>query len=412
MKIPLKFITLPLLCLFVFSGVGASNGFCRNSTEELHKAAERGDAKAQFNLGLSYFKGEGLPQNSAEAAKWFRKAAEQGDAEAQWFLGAMYDTGIGVAKNATEAVKWIRKAAEQGLADAQHALGWMYTSGKGVAKNTSEGLRWYRKAAEQGHAKAQSELAGAYLKGEGVPKSAAEAIKWFRKAAEWGDAKVQCVLGAMYVAGIGVAKNDAEGVKWYRKAAEQGLADAQHGLGLMHASGSGVPKDEIEALAWYYIAAASGNQGALNDRKSLEDRLGSKVSLLAQQRSKEILKEIESKKQERTKTEKPSKRPPQLADGNAELKGSGTGVIVSSNGLILTAAHVVGQSTDVKVATQKGLKAARVVKLDTANDLALLACDGSFQSAPVKSSAGIKLGQSVFTIGFPNIGFQGFSQCH
>ena len=47
--------------------------------------------------------------------------------------------------------------------------------------------------------------------------------------------------------------------------------------------------------------------------------------------------------------------------------------------------------------------------MDNANDLALLKCEGSFQAAPVKSSSGIKLGQSVFTIGFPNIEFQGFS---
>jgi S1-C subfamily serine protease len=125
--------------------------------------------------------------------------------------------------------------------------------------------------------------------------------------------------------------------------------------------------------------------------------------------SQEILKEIESTKQRRSKTDEPGQRSPQLAEGHRDPKGSGTGVIVSNNGLILTAAHVVGQSTDVKVATQRGLRAARVVKLDTANDLALLKCEGSFQAAQVKSSSGIKLGQSVFTIGFPNINFQGFS---
>ena len=82
---------------------------------------------------------------------------------------------------------------------------------------------------------------------------------------------------------------------------------------------------------------------------------------------------------------------------------------MTSDGLILTAAHVVGEFGALKVVTKQGLKAARVVKVDAANDLALLKCDGNFQAAPVKSSSGMKLGQSVFTIGFPNIGFQGFS---
>jgi S1-C subfamily serine protease len=69
----------------------------------------------------------------------------------------------------------------------------------------------------------------------------------------------------------------------------------------------------------------------------------------------------------------------------------------------------VGKSASLKVVTKQGLKAARVVKVDASNDLALLKCEGSFQAASVKSSSGIKLGQSVFTIGFPNIGLQGFS---
>ena len=53
---------------------------------------------------------------------WFGKAAEQGDADAQYFLGEMCDLGLGVARNHAEAVFWYRKAAEQGNAAAQGAL--------------------------------------------------------------------------------------------------------------------------------------------------------------------------------------------------------------------------------------------------------------------------------------------------
>ena len=52
-----------------------------------------------------------------------KKAAEQGDAKAQFVLGGCYDFGDGVEKNPTEAVKWYRKAAEQGYAPAQFNLG-------------------------------------------------------------------------------------------------------------------------------------------------------------------------------------------------------------------------------------------------------------------------------------------------
>jgi len=87
------------------------------------KAADQGDAQAQYNLGVMYDKGEGVAQNKTEAAHWYRKAADQGDAQAQYNLGVMYDKGEGVAQNKAEAVNWYRKAADQGDAQAQYNLG-------------------------------------------------------------------------------------------------------------------------------------------------------------------------------------------------------------------------------------------------------------------------------------------------
>ena len=45
--------------------------------------AEHGLAEAQHNLGVMYSKGQGVPQDDAEAVKWYRLAAEQGYARAQ-----------------------------------------------------------------------------------------------------------------------------------------------------------------------------------------------------------------------------------------------------------------------------------------------------------------------------------------
>ena len=52
--------------------------------------AEQGDADAQFNLGVMYDEGDGVPQDYKEAFKWYRFAAEQGVALAQTYLGVMY----------------------------------------------------------------------------------------------------------------------------------------------------------------------------------------------------------------------------------------------------------------------------------------------------------------------------------
>jgi TPR repeat protein len=53
-------------------------------------AADQGDADAQFNLGVMYDTGRGVPQDDAEAERWYRLAADQGDANAQSNLGVMY----------------------------------------------------------------------------------------------------------------------------------------------------------------------------------------------------------------------------------------------------------------------------------------------------------------------------------
>ena len=44
--------------------------------------AEQAHAKAQNNLGDIYENDRGVPQDDAEAAKWYRRTAEQGDAAA------------------------------------------------------------------------------------------------------------------------------------------------------------------------------------------------------------------------------------------------------------------------------------------------------------------------------------------
>ena len=71
----------------------------------------------------------------AEALKWYRKAAEQGDASAQYNLGNGYRRGKGVTQDYAEAANWYRKAAEQGNAWAQSNLGVMYQNQRMLMSN-------------------------------------------------------------------------------------------------------------------------------------------------------------------------------------------------------------------------------------------------------------------------------------
>jgi len=102
--------------------------------------AEKGDAVAQFILGFMYDEGKGVPQDYAEAAKWYRKAAKQGNIAAQYNLSLMEDRA--------EMEKWYRRAAEPGNAAAPSNLGLMDDQGRGVPKNRAEMEKWYRRAAE------------------------------------------------------------------------------------------------------------------------------------------------------------------------------------------------------------------------------------------------------------------------
>jgi TPR repeat protein len=89
------------------------------AVEELRDLAERGEARAQYDLGLLYDKGQGVPQNDKEAFHWYHRAAEQDDARAQYNLGLMYANGQGVQQNYLEAYYWINRSAAQGN---KHAL--------------------------------------------------------------------------------------------------------------------------------------------------------------------------------------------------------------------------------------------------------------------------------------------------
>ena len=88
--------------------------------------AEQGDVEAQYNLGLMYDLGNGVPQDYKQAVKWFKLAAEQGEAEAQFNLAQMYYEGQGIAQDYKEAEKLFQLSAEQGDAEAQCNLGMMY----------------------------------------------------------------------------------------------------------------------------------------------------------------------------------------------------------------------------------------------------------------------------------------------
>jgi len=117
----MKATFIALLALVVAVGCGKKDveKEMEGGFKETKDLAEKGDAKAQFNLGRMYYKGEGVEQDFKEAVKWFRKAAEQGYAAAQYSLGWMYDQGHGVMYDKVLAYAWWNLAAANGDALAK-----------------------------------------------------------------------------------------------------------------------------------------------------------------------------------------------------------------------------------------------------------------------------------------------------
>ena len=101
--------------------VSCADLFSRSPLEHLTRCAEQGHALAQTLLGLKYARGAGVPEDDAEAVRWYRLAAEQGHAEAQWLLGIVHDHGAGVPEDDVLAYMWFNLAGAQGHVSAQES---------------------------------------------------------------------------------------------------------------------------------------------------------------------------------------------------------------------------------------------------------------------------------------------------
>ena len=219
--------------------------------------------QSPFNKGWElYQKGD----FGGALAKW-KPLADKGDARAQFNLGVMYDEGRGVLQSREDAVLWWKKAAKSGNPHAKHNLGLAYLSGDGVERNFKLAMTWFREAAVQGMNRSQYSLGKIYGAGLGnVLQDDEESFAWISKAAKSGFDRAQYNLGKMFRDGKGVRKDRELAVKWFRAAAEQGYAKAQRNLGNQYLVGDGVRQDNTRAYFWLTLAADAAISGAAKNR--------------------------------------------------------------------------------------------------------------------------------------------------
>lgn len=202
-----------------------------SSVEQLFDEAGKSNPRALYLLGVHYENGTGgLCKDDPLAVAWLLKAAESGDARAQFNIGKRCFFGQGVARNLGMAVLWMKKAAMQDIAEAQYRLAGFLEDGLGTPEDMVQALYWYGRAAELGLPQAQNMLGIWNMQGVNMQQDKAKAALWFRQAAVQGYATAQYNLARCYELGDGVDKNMEEALLWYKKAARQGDTDAKKRL--------------------------------------------------------------------------------------------------------------------------------------------------------------------------------------
>jgi len=149
--------------------------------------AQQGDAHAQFKLGWAYETGEGLPQDTNAATRWYQRAAHQGhrnarlnlvimdpdnslklDPEEKQFLDLISNARAGNRQAQIEAARqavlggysrpelmsiylWLKQLAHEGDLESQHLLATFYIQGRGVPQNFVRAYSWFSVAAASGY---------------------------------------------------------------------------------------------------------------------------------------------------------------------------------------------------------------------------------------------------------------------
>lgn len=113
-----------------------------------------GSAESQFNIGVLYTEGKGLPRDRGEALSWFEKAAQQGHVEAQYNLGHLLLEDQGDLDSIRRGIDWWRRSAEGGFAVAQYNYGRALFHGIGVERNPGAAKTWFERARDNGNSHA------------------------------------------------------------------------------------------------------------------------------------------------------------------------------------------------------------------------------------------------------------------
>ena len=172
----MKHIALAFSCLLIFSMPANANE--ADSFNAMVALANKGDAEAQYHVGMMHNNGIGTQKDPRQAFEWFQKSAASNNPLGAYKLGCYYDgQGAGVVgSDSNEALKYKLVSAKAGYALAQHDVAILYDR----QGNSEEALKWWKKAGDQGYPRSLYSLSIAYSAGKGAPKDVSLSYAYFK----------------------------------------------------------------------------------------------------------------------------------------------------------------------------------------------------------------------------------------
>lgn len=175
-----------------------------------------------------------------------KKAAEGGNAEAQYNYGVCFEQGIEVQKNDTLANEWYLKSAMQGYDGGEYKIAYSYAEGRCCAQNPEQAFYWSLKCAKQNDPDCMFYITGFYMDGVGVQKNIDSMLVWAIRLGSLPD------IENLYLSGR--------------------ITSARANLAVMYRDGNKIKKDLVKSYMWYLIFNESKRDFSIPDQqKNIDD---------------------------------------------------------------------------------------------------------------------------------------------
>lgn len=252
------------------------------------KAAEQGNAKGLYHVGVFYGAGDVVSQDYKKSKDYFEQADQKGCLDATFQLGVYHMFGFGVEKDICKALHYFERAATNGHVEAAAWAGQIYERGTdGVKVDHQKAFDLYMIAAEQDNEEAMWYVIQGYLLGNGVKKDFDKAYEWFQKAEALGYDRIKTLFGVHYF-NQGDEESLDKALQLFIDGCNADVPQAFYFMGRLTLKGYQLTSDaKEEAKEWFMKGALRGDSMSLKilteyfpiNFSMLRDKFEKKISL-------------------------------------------------------------------------------------------------------------------------------------